>query len=80
MEENKVGINKKINGIDLLIWFQNKHLLLEELPEGLNLKQSDELVSKFPNAPKVIQEFLLTLNDLEYTIEDSANDTSGSEV
>jgi hypothetical protein len=55
-------------------------LLLEELPEGLNLKQSDELVSKFPNAPKVIQEFLLTLNDLEYTIEDNADDTSGSEV
>jgi len=80
MEENKVGINKKINGIDLLLWFQNKHLALEELPEGLNLKQSDELVSKFPNAPKVIREFLLTLNDLEYTIEDSADDTSGSEV
>ena len=80
MEENKVGINKKINGIDLLIWFQNKHLFLEELPEGLNLKQSEELVAKFPNAAKVIQEFLLTLNDLEYTIEDNADDASGSEV
>jgi hypothetical protein len=76
MEENKVGINKKINGIDILIWFQNKHLLLEDLPEGLALRHTDELTEKFPNVVKVIQEFLLVLNDLEYTIEDEVNDNS----
>lgn len=80
MEENRVGINKKANGIDILIWFQNKHLLLEELPEGLALRQSPEMVEKFPNIAEVVKDFLMVLNEMEYTIEDAKDDNSGSEV
>jgi hypothetical protein len=78
---SQVETNKKINGVDLLLFFQNKHLILEDTLDGLRLKHSEEITEKFPNVGTVVTEFLYALNDLEYTIEDAEqDDNSGSEV
>jgi hypothetical protein len=78
---SQVETNKKINGVDLLLFFQNKHLILENTIDGLNLKQSEELNNKIPNVNDIVTKFLYAVNELEYTIGDAEqDDNSGSEV
>ena len=74
------GINKKINGIDLLLWFQNGHLALDQGIDGLALRHSDEIKDKFANIGEVVKEFLMAINEVQYSIEDDNSDDSGSEV
>lgn len=70
------GINKQLNGVDLLLWFQNKHLMLEDLPEGLALRQSDEITQKISNIAEIVKDFLYAVNKMEYTIEGNIENES----
>jgi hypothetical protein len=73
-------INPEVSGVDLLLFFQNKHLVLENAVEGLTLKYSEEIKDKFPNVQQAVMDFLYYVDDFKVTIEDADNDQDGQDI